>query len=90
MLVQQAEFNTAAGTLSRATCSLGTEALRSGLGLRGVDISSTVIVPTPNFSFTTCTYGLSGNGCFRVDQRRWEPLGLHDMGRGKQRTGAGD
>lgn len=64
MLVQQAEFNTASGTPSRATCSLGTEALRSGLGLRGVDISSTVIVPTPNFSFTTCTFGFSGNGCF--------------------------
>ena len=64
MLVQQAEFDTPAGNPSRATCSLGTEALRSGLGLRGVDISSTVIVPTPNFSFASCTYGLSGNGCF--------------------------
>ena len=64
MLVQQAEFNTAAGTPTRANCGLGAEAQRSGIGVHGVDISASYILPTPNFSFPTCTFGLSGEACF--------------------------
>lgn len=63
MLVQQAEFNTSAGTPTRANCGLGAEAQRSGIGIHGVDISASYLIATPNFNFSTCTYGISGKAC---------------------------
>ena len=64
MLVQSAEFDTAAGTPTKANCGIGAEAQRSGIGLHGVDISASYIIPTPSFDFTSCTWGYSGAACF--------------------------
>jgi hypothetical protein len=66
MLVQSAQLNTAtaSGVGTLATCSIGSEGNRSGLGIRGVDQNATFIVPTPSFNFSSCTYGHSAKACF--------------------------
>lgn len=66
MLIQSASFNIAmagSGTGSNATCSLGTGGNRRGVGLVGADVNSTYIIPTPNFNFSTCTFGASAHAC---------------------------
>jgi hypothetical protein len=49
MLVQSAQLNQPLST----GCFANTGGSRNGIGVRGVDINSTYIIPTPNFDFTS-------------------------------------
>jgi len=51
MLVQSAQFNT---TSVASGCTAQVGGSRHGLGVRGININSTFIIPTPNFDFATC------------------------------------
>lgn len=78
--VDAASFNTVSTGLGQsgnnATCSEGNEAMLRGIGLQGKDISSTVILATPDFNFNSCTFGHSAKACFFTT---YTALNLRDL-----------
>ena len=64
MLVQSAEFGVSSLTPTAANCGVGTGSNGRGLSIVGQGVNSTYIIPTPNFSASSCTQGKSGTACF--------------------------
>lgn len=60
MLTQQPQFNGDASP----SCLNGVGGSRVGFGIHGYDISSTMLMPTPNFAYSNCTGGTGSLACF--------------------------
>lgn len=67
-LIDAAVMNTTStgvgGTGSNATCSLGNEGVRRGLGIVGKGVHATVFLATPDMNFATWTFGHTGKAGF--------------------------
>lgn len=58
MLIQSAQFNIPTGV----SCAQGVGGSRAGIGIRGFGINISQIIPTPNFSASSCAS--QNNSCF--------------------------
>jgi hypothetical protein len=63
MLVQQAEFGVTGAGSGFNDCRETPLDTPRGIGVIGQGMTSTWVIPTPNFSATTCTFGAT-NACF--------------------------
>jgi hypothetical protein len=64
MLVQSAEFGVTGATGTYANCGTGNGSNGRGVTIAGSSSTSSYIIPTPNFSAASCTFGHSGTACF--------------------------
>jgi hypothetical protein len=89
MLVQSASLNANSATNCISLQQAGGS--RAGLGIRGVDINATFIVPTPNFDFTSCG-NFAGGGVSSCFLSVWDGINISDLsiwGAGNSNPAAG-